>query len=257
MEFLQHGYQWRSARREFLALVDACHSVTSRDMFQSVVYPALQKLLPHQHFIGGVAAVKPASITHTVNIGFPKTYANQQIGSDGSVRSPLIRSWLNQRVRHPVFFDVREEALIQTITDRAWITALRSQQISTLAAHGQLDVSGVGMSYFCFSGMDVCDTSISTTLKSVVPHLHIAISHPQFRRQPHHDQPIKKASTLSIREKEVLNLVSIGKTNGEIADILGISAWTVKIHVKNFMTKLDVSTRGHAVAKALRHGVVG
>lgn len=257
MEFLQHGHQWRAARHNFLALVDACHSVTSRDMFLSVVYPALKKLLPHHHFIGGVATVKPASITHSVNVGFPETYANQQIGSDGSVRSPLIRSWLRQKVRHPVFFDVRDEALIQTLADRSWIQTLRAHRISTLAAHGQLDVSAVGMSYFCFSGVDVSDTNISATLKSVVPHLHIAISHPQFRQQPQHEQHIKKASTLSIREKEVLNLVSVGKTNGEIADILGISAWTVKIHVKNFMTKLDVSTRGHAVAKALRHGVVG
>ncbi len=256
MEFLQHGRQWRSARHDFLALVDACHSVTSRDMFLSVVYPALKKLLPHHHFIGGVATVKPASITHSVNVGFPETYAHQQIGSNGSVRSPLIRSWLHQKVRYPVFFDTGSEALIQTLTDRSWINALHAHEITTLAAHGQLDVSGVGMSYFCFSGVDITDASISTTLKSVVPHLHIAISHPQFRRQPHHEAHIKKASTLSIREKEVLNLVCIGKTNGEIADILGISAWTVKIHVKNFMTKLDVSTRGHAVAKALRHGVV-
>ena len=255
MEFLQHGIRRHSARHDFLALVDACHSLTSRDMFLSAVYPALKKLLPHQCFICGVATVKPASITHAINVGFPITYAGQQIGTDGSVRSPLIRAWLQQKVRYPVFFDTDDETLIQTVIDRAWKKNLQAHGISTLAAHGQLDVSGIGMSYFCFSGIDASDPSINTTLKSVVPHLHIAISHPQSTLPD--PRPARKASTLSLREKEVLKLICIGKTNAEIADILGISAWTVKIHVKNFMTKLDVSTRGHAVAKALRHGVVG
>ena len=202
-----------------------------------------------------MATVKPASITHTINVGFPDSYAGQQVGPDGSVRSPLIRSWLNQRVRHPVFFDGRDDTLIQTVTDRAWKNKLQTLGISTLAAHGQLDVSGVGMSYFCLSGVDVDNPAISHLLKSIVPHLHIAISHPHFKRSD--PRLASKASTLSLREKEVLKLICVGKTNGEIADILGISAWTVKVHVKNFMAKLDVSTRGHAVAKALRHGVVG
>ena len=40
------------------------------------------------------------------------------------------------------------------------------------------------------------------------------------------------------------------------ATILGISPWTVKVHVRNFMAKLNVSTRGHAAAMAMKNGLV-
>jgi DNA-binding CsgD family transcriptional regulator len=47
-----------------------------------------------------------------------------------------------------------------------------------------------------------------------------------------------------------------GKTNDEIADILGLSMLTVKNHLRNAMKKLVVRTRGQAVAKAIALGFV-
>ncbi|MFS2026966.1 response regulator transcription factor [Massilia sp. CT11-137] len=58
------------------------------------------------------------------------------------------------------------------------------------------------------------------------------------------------------RAREVLQLVCVGKTNAAIGAILGISPWTVKVHVRNFMAKLNVSTRGHAAAMAMKNGLV-
>lgn len=61
---------------------------------------------------------------------------------------------------------------------------------------------------------------------------------------------------LTPREREVLSWISKGKSNGEIGLILGISAWTVKIHVGSILAKLNASTRGHAIAKAVSAGLV-
>jgi DNA-binding CsgD family transcriptional regulator len=56
---------------------------------------------------------------------------------------------------------------------------------------------------------------------------------------------------LTQREREVLAWISAGKSNAEIAIIMGISPWTVKIHVANMYKKLNVCSRGQAVAKAI------
>ena len=62
--------------------------------------------------------------------------------------------------------------------------------------------------------------------------------------------------TLSLRERQVLELVAEGMRNKEIAAALGISADTVGMHVKNLYTKLDVHDRTAAVAKAIRRGII-
>ncbi len=56
---------------------------------------------------------------------------------------------------------------------------------------------------------------------------------------------------LSPRESEVLGWVAQGKTNSELADILGISGPTAKKHVEHILQKLGVETRTAAAAVAL------
>lgn len=57
---------------------------------------------------------------------------------------------------------------------------------------------------------------------------------------------------LSPREVEVLRLISIGKTNQEIADTLVISLNTVATHVRNILEKTDSANRAEAACYALR-----
>lgn len=67
------------------------------------------------------------------------------------------------------------------------------------------------------------------------------------------DEAIKvKLPMLSRREREILELVSKGMSTDEVAEDLGLSAHTVRTHVKNAMRKLEATTRAHAVAIALR-----
>ena len=58
------------------------------------------------------------------------------------------------------------------------------------------------------------------------------------------------ASPLTKREKEILDWIAQGKTNVEIALILGISRSTVKIHVEHIFEKLDVTNRTAAAVRA-------
>ena len=61
---------------------------------------------------------------------------------------------------------------------------------------------------------------------------------------------------LSEREIEILQLVSEGRANKEIGNLLFISAATVKTHLIHIFTKLDVSDRAAAVRVALERGIL-
>lgn len=61
---------------------------------------------------------------------------------------------------------------------------------------------------------------------------------------------------LTPREREVLELVAAGLTNGEIADELTIEGSTVKTHVRRILMKLHLRDRVHAVVYAYEAGLV-
>jgi DNA-binding NarL/FixJ family response regulator len=63
-------------------------------------------------------------------------------------------------------------------------------------------------------------------------------------------------SQLSRREREVLALVADGRSNRDIGDELFLSEATVKSHLVHIFTKLRVTSRTSAVAKAREFGLI-
>lgn len=122
-----------------------------------------------------------------------------------------------------------------------------------------------GVTYSCASqpassirtlvSMSGMDTAISErairVLTGIGPHVHEA-----YRRLLAGPADRALAAKLSPREKEVLNWAKEGKTYWEIGCILGISQRTVKYHFASIKSKLDVMSRCHAIAKAMRLGVI-
>lgn len=77
-------------------------------------------------------------------------------------------------------------------------------------------------------------------------------------------QPAVDASTpgdgqapLTAREREILDLVSHGLSNREIAGQLHLSKYTVECHIKHVYRKLAVSSRTRAIATARSRGLLG
>ncbi len=73
---------------------------------------------------------------------------------------------------------------------------------------------------------------------------------------PYMVDPNEHFVPLSPREMEILQFVTQGKSNKEIAQSLGISHQTVKNHMTSILKKLDVRDRTQAAVYALKRGWV-
>jgi DNA-binding CsgD family transcriptional regulator len=75
------------------------------------------------------------------------------------------------------------------------------------------------------------------------------------RRQPTAVARPSRPGGLSRREVEVVRLVAVGRTSGEIASELFISTRTAEHHIANIYTKIGVSNRAAATRWAIANGI--
>ena len=85
-----------------------------------------------------------------------------------------------------------------------------------------------------------------------VPYPVPVLSHEHFKVN---DGVVEKLG-ISKREYEILELMSKGLSNQEIADQIFVSVNTVKTHTSNLFSKLDVKRRTQAVIKAKELGLI-
>ena len=76
------------------------------------------------------------------------------------------------------------------------------------------------------------------------------------KKVEYHRNHIELHEDLTARERDILGLLAKGYENQRIADELFISLKTVKTHVSNILSKLEVSDRTQAVVYAFEHHLV-
>jgi len=111
---------------------------------------------------------------------------------------------------------------------------------------------------------NITSTEIAAAIEAVAAGLYVfhpsdidsipALRPPQSETVPELGEPI--VEHLTPREIEVLQLLSAGLGNKEIATRLNISEHTAKFHVASIMGKLGAATRTEAVTLGIRHGLV-
>jgi DNA-binding CsgD family transcriptional regulator len=106
-------------------------------------------------------------------------------------------------------------------------------------------------SLFYFSGDSLEERPrTEIILKYSVPFLHEAL------KRVIRSSSWSSGTILTLREKEILGCIRDGKADTAIALCLKISEHTVKFHVKNILYKLEVSSRYHALAIALKNNLI-
>lgn len=84
----------------------------------------------------------------------------------------------------------------------------------------------------------------------------IAIETEVSKKVQYHRNHIELHEDLTSRERDILGLLAKGYENQRIADELFISLKTVKTHVSNILSKLEVGDRTQAVVYAFQHHLV-
>ena len=79
---------------------------------------------------------------------------------------------------------------------------------------------------------------------------------PQSHDRAAHALTPSGSLSLSPRQCDILRLIALGRSNKEIARIIGITPETVKTHVKHIFIKLSVEKRAQAVVRAHTLGLV-
>lgn len=236
----------------FFDALDALGDVHSERDFIAWTRTELRALLPHGALICGVGRIH-ASVARPLNVikvDFPAEYLEAIRAPDGQYRTPTMQRWLASG--EPQVF---EPETAPPETDVRWLKLFVASGLRNIAAHGMLDIAGEYASYFSFHRLPgPLGEPHRQTLKLIVPHMHLALL--ALLGRAGRTEATPSAPALTVREREVLQWMREGKSNDEIAAILGLSTATVKNQTCSIYSKLEVCKRPQAVAKAIALGLI-
>ena len=227
----------------------ASRRVTLRHHFFSWVHGPLQSLIPHEILLCGVAD-ESGYLLHerfTACRYFKDDHYQRVIHPGDGLVNHLAQEW--QIAGAP--------RLIAALPEEpgGWHARLIDLELKNVAFHGMGWIDGQIKGYASFSRVRVpFDGRLALYLDILLPHLLATLARVLANEARTRINSARPAGLVTAREVEVLTWVRDGKTNDEIADILGLSMLTVKNHLRHAMKKLVVRTRGQAVAKAIALG---
>lgn len=232
----------------FLEIVETSLRVTRRDQLFSWLQGSFQYLFPHEVMICAISASAGEDFFFEIfsSIRYPENHAKAATSMRHGVVWKVMSLW--QRVRRPMVLGSGlppgdyGNYLVPFSDEEAKLTAV---DLHNIVAHGMGGQNGSVSTFFSFSRLPQTPGKIhARLLELLMPYLHSALV--RVAGGGAGVQP----GQITEREREVLQWLKTGKTNWEIAQILGISPYTVKNHVQNILRKLNVQNRSHAAVKA-------
>lgn len=239
----------RSAeQRAVLTAMEALSTVERAPQLVDCVRSALRTLLPHGVFVFGAGRVKGNGFTDYEPLGyrFPLPYLDEMRAADGTIQTPSIVRWL--RTGAPQLFESKSVARADA---KPWLQAFNRHDLDNMAAHGVVDRRSGNATYFSFFQIPArLEERHARILRFLVPHLHLSLQRCAVVTTSPRPAPLSEV------QREILRYLCLGKTNWEIARILGLSDRNAKYHVEEIIRKLGVANRTEAAAKAATLGVI-
>jgi transcriptional regulator EpsA len=239
------------ALEALLLNIDASLRVYSRPQLFDWTQGLLQSLVRHELLLCALREGRPLSYRVDC-LASPWIDSEKLRGlfqQDVELLAELVRRWVETEY-HPVVCAVTGAG---ALAHGDFSTELHGIGADGVLVHGTYDSLGKPVSLFVL-GASSLDLGVeqSFLLELIVPFLHLAWVRSQLVRQPEDsDAAPHTADLLTVREKEILRWIHLGKSNFEIGTILGISPLTVKNHVQKILRKLNVRNRTQAVGRAL------
>ncbi|MGZ3158064.1 MAG: helix-turn-helix transcriptional regulator [Burkholderiaceae bacterium] len=254
MDALRHADELGIDPTILLNIFERSTEVQDPDAFLGLINNNVQAVMHQEIMVCGVGGMSPnGNYAHKIlEHGYPEQYFHDLATPDGRVDSPLMRHWRDTLA--PVIFQSgRDDAEYP----QDWVTIFNKYDLRNTAAHGVLDVQRNFATYFIFSRIpgEIGEREIYL-LKMLTPHLHLALVRALVTVQEFTWLSGTPHEALSERQKEILHWIDEGKTNWEIAQILGMTEKNVKYHIEQIFLKLKVTNRNKAVAKAMLLGIL-
>lgn len=238
----------------------AAHSIEVRTHRDMLVWlqGEVQLYLPHDIMIAVWGDFSTGRIQHDVISALEGVRSR---GSSLAAIRPLVLDWFNcwtAVAGKPFTLSADLDGFVSDASapPRTLLRAL--QKMRCAMVHGVKDERGsCDCLYVALSDKEGFDDSAHRVMAVLLPYIDVALRRVALLpEQVRHLTPtgptaleLAQAYKLSGRELEILQWVTLGKTNPEIGDILKISAFTVKNHLQRIFKKLDVSNRAQAVGK--------
>jgi transcriptional regulator EpsA len=232
--------------------IDASLRVYSRPQLFGWAQGLLQNLLRHELLLCAVR--EDRALSYQVDcLASPWIDAERVralFQQDVELVAGLVRRWVEAEF-HPVVCSVQG---VDAIAQGELSAELQALGAGSVMVHGTYDSLGKPVSLFVLGAMNNDDLGAEQAflLELIVPFLHLAWMRSQLARPLADIQATAHTpDLLTVREKEILRWIHLGKSNFEIGTILSISPLTVKNHVQKILRKLNVRNRTQAVGRAL------
>jgi LuxR family transcriptional regulator, quorum-sensing system regulator CviR len=241
-------------KREIQNVVEILHysaeATTGDDVHH--ILQLIQRAVACPKVIGGVAQLSPTGDFKEFNSVINVSYSNDWLYSYGMKGyagvDPVLKSLLSS-------FKTQtwKQTYAKTSSPKQleFIEEARSAGLTHGITTGMLERDRGFATFFSFAGGDADGTQRFTRLlEYLLPSIHRVLIANTYT-------PLSnRVKGLSPREMTVLMWMKEGKTNWEIAQIVGVTERTVRFHVEGIFAKLDAKSRTQAVAVAMEHGLL-
>lgn len=206
------------------------------------------KMVSYHHMPPPGASDYSPNITVTAH-GFPKEWVRTYVKNHYYEVDPIPKRALNTTT--PFWWSEARDQPGLSKDELAYLDALEAADfgdglaVPVFGPHGRNGYAGIGL------GTEKIDLSI---LDIATIQWACQLGHQRYCELLRSKAP--NGVTLSKREVEILEWVARGKSNTVIADIVGISSYTVDTYLRRIYGKLDVSDRVSAALRGMAIGLV-
>jgi transcriptional regulator EpsA len=249
-------------------VVEGAPRVRRRYQFFVWSQSQLQTLLPHNVLVCGAYLRQRRDLMFEIfhSVVLPDELIQCLTEPQGPLLTSLVTAWTQARGQPLV---VKPARLRSPLLD-APAALLRDLGTDALVAHGVSRPQRPSEieSFFVFVSPSADATARHLAhLDLMVPYLHWSwqrvvaaerelAAPPTVTRNSARSLPNTDTKGVTEREKQILMWVREGKSNHQIAEVLGISPLTVKNHIQKILRKMGCSNRAQAVAEAIAMGLV-
>ena len=243
-------------RERFAEVVESSFSVASRHQFFVWSQSALQALLPHEILLCGIDdGSRQGMAMHRFSAS--RYFRDEQfdVVSDPAtgLRPRLLA--VAETTRALIIFCPVERP---KAADMELASLVTGNELKNLAATLVAGANGRVEAIYGFARIPVpLDARLNHIVALLVPHVHSAFLRVlATERKAIASSSQRVGRLVTPRQEEILVLIKAGKTNSEIAELLGCSPWTIKNHIQAILRRLDSNTRTHAISRAMSLGIL-